>query len=645
MICLSVNHISKSFSGIPVLKDVSFSLQEGQRIGLVGVNGSGKSTLLKIIARQMEQDSGDVSCAEFSRIGFLQQSWIPEKGQTIKDAVFEIFSSLLQAEEKLKRLSDELSKEKDAEALKKIGDEYSSTLYFYESNDGYSFRSKIKGVLSGLGFSEGEEMREAATLSGGELTRLNLARLLLAKPDILLLDEPTNHLDIHALSWLEDFLLNYKGSVIVVSHDRFFLDKVCTDMLEILFGISEFYPGNYTAYMALREERFESRLRAYTKQQEEIERQKQIIERFRSFNREKSIRAAESRQKKLDKLEILDKPAEEKQIFFRFTANKRMGEEALTVKGLKKSFGGSPLFKDISFSLSEGDRAIIIGDNGIGKTTMLECIIGKQKADEGYVKIGSNAQTGYYDQKLQGLHDEKTILREVWDEFPRLCQTEVRSALAQFQFLDEDVYKQVKSLSGGEKSRVALTKLMLKHDNFLLLDEPTNHLDAESREVLEEALDQYNGTILAVSHDRYFINRIASKVLLLSSDKITEYPGNFDDFILQSEKERQFGKAYAPGITKTQLTKNRRRTKEAEKQLQLLKNNVKKAEQTVARAESDLALIEEKLSQGSLYNDSDKINEVIMRHAKARQNVDSAYAEWQNAEEKLDEFIKAMDDD
>lgn len=643
MICLSINHISKSFSGTPILKDINFSLHEGQRIGLVGVNGSGKSTLLKIIANEIEQDSGDISSADFLRIGYLQQSWIPKKGQSIKDTVFEIFSPLLEAEEKLSRLSDELSKAKDSETLKKLGDEYSNTLYFYESNDGYSFRSKINGVLAGLGFTEGEEMREASTLSGGELTRLNLARLLLAKPDILLLDEPTNHLDIHALAWLEGFLLDYKGSVIVVSHDRFFLDKICTDMLEILFGVSEFYPGNYTNYMALRAERFESRLRAYTKQQDEIERQKQIIERFRSFNREKSIRAAESRQKKLDKLEILDKPQEEKQIFFRFEASKRMGDEALVVKDLKKSFGNTPLFRDISFSLSEGDRAIVIGDNGIGKTTLLECILGEQAPDCGFVKIGSNAQIGYYEQKLQSLNDEKTILREVWDGFPRLSQTEIRSALAQFQFLGEDVYKRVGSLSGGEKARVALTKLMLRRDNFLIMDEPTNHLDAESREVLEEALSGYNGTILAVSHDRYFINRIANKVLLLSSDSITEYPGNFDDFIAQSEKKQQFGEAYTPGITKTQLAKNRRRTREAEKQLQKLKDRVKTAEREVIKAEENLALIEKELSQSSLYQNSDKANEAIMQHSEIQQTVERAYAKWQSAEEELSAFAKNID--
>ncbi|MDO5022385.1 MAG: ABC-F family ATP-binding cassette domain-containing protein [Eubacteriales bacterium] len=645
MICLSVNKIAKSFAGIPVLKDISFSLKEGQRIGLVGVNGSGKSTLLKIIAQETQPDSGDIIVSDFLRIGYLEQSWVPKLGQTVKETVLEIFEDLIKAEEKLNRLSDAMAEEKNPEALEKLGEDYSKVLHFYEANDGYSFRSKIKGVLSGLGFVDGFEDREANTLSGGELTRLNLARLLLTKPDILLLDEPTNHLDIHALAWLEEFLLNYKGSVIAVSHDRFFLDRVCTDMLEILFGVSEFYPGNYSVYMSLRAERFESRMRAYTKQQEEIERQKQIIERFRSFNREKSIRAAESRQKKIDKLQLIDKPIEEKQIFFRFTANKRMGEEALVVKELTKSFDGVSIFENISLFLSEGDRAIIIGDNGIGKTTLLESITGAKVADSGTVKIGSNAQMGYYDQKLQSLHDDKTILREVWDGFPRLSQTEIRSALAQFQFLNEDVYKEIKSLSGGEKSRVALTKLMLRHDNLLILDEPTNHLDAESREVLEEALSKYNGTILAVSHDRYFINKIATKVLLLSRNSITEYPGNFDDFIAQQEKEKQFGEDYTPGITKTQLAKNRKRTKETEKQIQQLKNNVKKAEQEVLKAEEVLEEIEKQLSESSLYQDSDKINKVILKHNEAQQCVEEAYTKWQHAEEALDEFIKNIDND
>ena len=404
----------------------------------------------------------------------------------------------------------------DEQGLRRMGDEYEKLQRRFEAEDGYACHSRVQGVLQGLGFTGERQQQEARKLSGGELTRLTLGRLLLQRPDLLLLDEPTNHLDLDALKWLEEFLVDYPGALIVVSHDRYFLDRVCTGMVELLFGVAEQYSGNYSRYMEQREERFLARSRAYAQQQKEIERQQAIIARFRSFNREKSIRAAESRQKALDRMELLDRPREEKQMSFRFTSYSRTGNDALKLENISKSFGQRRLFEGVDLLLQYGDRAALIGPNGIGKTTLLEGLVGRLKFDTGRFQFGANADVGYYDQKQQGLNPENTVLREVWDDFPRLLQHEVRGALGLFLFTGDDVYKPVSALSGGEKARVALTKLMLRHNNILILDEPTNHLDSDSREVLEDALEGFQGTILAVSHDRYFINRFATRLLVLT---------------------------------------------------------------------------------------------------------------------------------
>lgn len=636
MIVLSCQRLSKSFGVNHVLEDVSFVLQEGQRLGLVGVNGSGKSTLLRILTGELHQDSGELSIQKGSRLGYLAQSWRPQKGRTVYQEMEAVFDPVFAMEKKMAELEKAMSQETDEEMLRRIGNEYADTMHRYESVDGYACRSLVQGVLVGLGFVGERQQQEAQSLSGGELTRLSLGRLLLQKPDILLLDEPTNHLDLSALKWLEEYLSNYQGAVIVVSHDRYFLDRVCTDMVEIVMGRSEQYKGNYSRYMEQRVERFESRRRAYERQQDEIARQEAIIERYRSFNREKSIRAAESREKKLEKMERLERPTEEKQITFRFEAKRRMGEDALQVKNLSKAYGETKLFAGADLDMKSGERVMLIGSNGIGKTTFIECLLGEKQADTGLVDFGANADIGYYDQKQQHLHGAKTVMDEVWDEFPRLTQTEVRSALGLFLFSGDDAFKRIETLSGGEKARVALTKLMLRKDNFLLLDEPTNHLDADSREMLETALDGFEGTLLCVSHDRYFINRLATRVIEMRFDGIASYEGNYDDYLAMKQREEAgLAETENGGLTRTEQAKMRKRSRAEQERYQLLKDAAAQAEKNVVRLEEEKTNLEALMALPEVYADPRRAQETAEQYRRIQKEIEDAYALWEETEAAL----------
>lgn len=638
MIVISAQHIAKAFGVNQVLRDVSFVLQNGQRLGLVGVNGCGKSTLLRILNGEMKEDSGVISVQKGVRIGYLAQSWRPRAGATVLEEMAFVFRDIAEMEQKMRRIEDEMSKTADEETLRRLGDEYARTLQRFEAAEGYACKSRVQGVLAGLGFDEQRQHMQAEKLSGGEITRLCLGRLLLEKPDVLLLDEPTNHLDLATLKWLEDFLNEYTGAVMLVSHDRYFLDRVCTDIVEILMGVSEQYKGNYTRYIEQRVERFEARRRAYDRQQKEIERQEAIIERFRSFNREKSIRAAESRAKRLEKLERLERPEEERQINFSFEAAHRMGDDALSVKNYKKAFDGRVLFENADLFLHSGDRAVMIGANGIGKTTFLECLMGTIAADDGISAFGANCDIGYYDQKQQRLHDAKTVIDEVWDDFPRLTQTEVRGALGLFLFSGDDVFAPVSTLSGGERARVALTKLMLRKDNFLILDEPTNHLDADSREMLEEALDGFDGTILSVSHDRYFINRIANKVIVMERDGLRVYEGNFDDYLAALEKEKNGNGSAENGITKTEQTKRLRRSREEQAKMKAMKEQVSNAEKAVADAEQNCLALEQEMTKPGNYSAPDKAKKLSEDYRMAKERLNEAYLAWEKAATALESF-------
>ena len=517
MILISAQDVQKSFGTHEVLKGISFSLQKGEKMGLVGVNGCGKTTLMRIISGEAEADGGMVHKNRDLRIGYLKQVDDIALTDTVWEALLRVFEPVIAMERRLRELEAQMEQNADPEAALRLTAEYQRLLDRYNEAEGYAYEGEMLGVLNGLGLKPDMHGRQVGTLSGGERTRLSLAKLLLQKPDVILMDEPTNHLDLEAIEWLQGYLTEYKGSLLLISHDRYFLDHVCTTMGEILGGRMIKFTGNYTEYMRKRTADFENRMKAYNLQQKEIEREKAIIERYRSFNREKSIKAAESRQKRLDKLERLEKPVEESHVRFSFEARRRSGEEALEVKGLCKTYDGQPVFENVSFKLRTGDRVALIGPNGVGKSTLLKILTHQLTPDRGSVKYGVNIDIGYYDQHQQNLNPANTVLDEVWNSFPSMEQSKVRGALGLFLFTGDDVFDTVGSLSGGERGRVALTKLMLRKDNLLLLDEPTNHLDMDSREVLEDALQDFPGTILAISHDRYFINRFADRVMVMTT--------------------------------------------------------------------------------------------------------------------------------
>lgn len=635
MILLSAQNIQKSFGTNVVLKDASLVLQDGQRLGLVGVNGCGKSTLMKIIAGLEPYDGGTLTMQKGLRLGYLAQQGMVTPGKTVLEELEAVFEPVVAMEARLRQLEQDMAHTaEDPVRLRQLGNQYDQLTRQFEESNGYGWRSTVQGVLAGLGFRKEQQGQLAELLSGGERTRLCLGRLLLQRPDVLLLDEPTNHLDLKSIAWLEDYLLGYKGAVLLVSHDRYFMDHVCDHMAELLLGSIESYDGNYTAYIQQRVQRFEIRMKAYEMQQKEIARQEAIIARYRSFNREKSIRAAESREKKLEKMERLEKPVEENAIRFHFDIRRRTGEDVLMAEELKKGFNGRTLFEHVKLHLRAGDRIALIGDNGVGKSTLFKCLIGEEQFDEGTVRLGTGVDIGYYDQHQAHLHEHKSVLDEVWDEFPRLEQSQVRGALGLFLFTGDDVFAPIATLSGGEKGRVALTKLMLRKDNLLLLDEPTNHLDMDSREVLEAALEDYPGTILAISHDRYFINRFATRVMVLEQGSVKEYLGNYDDYFEKINRGQE-PDGDLPQITRTAQDKEKRRSREATQRLKALKAAVAQAEAAVAQAEQEQAELEALMAAPETYQDAAKAAELGRRYQQIQQEVARRYEAWEQAEAEL----------
>ena len=634
MIILSAQHIAKSFGVNAVLRDVSLTVQQGDRIGLVGVNGCGKSTLMRILAGLDSQDGGEISLVRGTCIGYLAQQNMVTSGETVWNELQKVYEPVFAMEKKLRELENEMAHaHTDPQRFAQLSADYDRLTQRFEEADGYSWKSMVSGVLNGLGFEPAQYDQCVDSLSGGEQTRLCLARLLLQKPDLLLLDEPTNHLDMETLQWLENYLAAYKGSVLVISHDRYFLDHVCTGIVEILMGSSEQYNGNYTRYIAQRQERFESRMRAYEIQQKEIERQQAIIARYRMFNREKSIRAAESREKALDRMEKLEKPVDERAIRFSFEARRRTGEDVLQLTEMSKSFGEKHLFHDLTLRVRAGDRVALIGPNGVGKSTLIKIIVGEEQPDTGFIRYGSNVDIGYYDQHQSTLHADKTVLDEVWDRFPQMEQSNVRGALGMFLFTGDDVFKPIHTLSGGEKGRVALTALMLRKDNLLLLDEPTNHLDMDSREVLEDALADFGGTIITVSHDRYFINRIANRIIEMQPDGVTEYIGNYDDYI--ERKNRPVAVEAVAGKTKTELEKEKRREKMNRQALRQVKTRAQEAEKAISVKEAEIAELEAQMADPALYSDAQKAADVQRTYQEAQQELQTLYEQWEAAEAAL----------
>ena len=528
---LACNNISKSFGIDEIIKNASFHIEEREKAAIVGINGAGKTTLLRIIMGEYQADSGEVIIAKDRTIGYLAQHQKLSGDNTIYDELLSVKKDIIELEQKIRRLELEMHSKEGVE-LEAVMEAYSKSTHQFELQNGYAYKSEVVGVLKGLGFDESDFEKKMNTLSGGQKTRVALGRLLLSKPDIIMLDEPTNHLDMNSIAWLENYLVNYDGSVIIVAHDRYFLDKVVTKVIEVERGIVSVFSGNYSDYAAKKKQLMDAKLKEYYNQQRDIKHQEEVIAKLKSFNREKSIKRAESREKLLDKIEVIDKPiTEQETMHFKLEPAKESGNDVLSVEGLSKAFGGNRLFDNVSFEIKKGEKVALIGNNGTGKTTILKIINHIIDTDAGKVKLGANVEIGYYDQEHNVLHMDKTAFDEIGDAYPDMTNTQIRNMLACFLFTGDDVFKKISDLSGGERGRVSLAKLMLSNANFLILDEPTNHLDIMSKEILESALNRYTGTVLYVSHDRYFINKTASRIMELSANTVTNYIGNYDYYL------------------------------------------------------------------------------------------------------------------
>ena len=592
LMILSCQSICKSFGEKVILQDASFHIEEREKAALIGNNGAGKTTLLRIIMEEISADSGQVVIAKDKKIGYLAQYQDIHGHHTIYEELMTTKQYILDMEDKIRSLEQEM-KYVAGDKLESLMNSYTRLTHQFELENGYAYKSEIVGVLKGLGFEEEDYGKQIENLSGGQKTRVALGKLLISKPDILLLDEPTNHLDMESIAWLETYLLNYPGAVFIVSHDRYFLDKVVTKIVEIEAAQMRMYEGNYSAYALKKAQLRDAQYKAYLNQQREIKHQEAVITKLRSFNREKSIKRAESRVKMLDKIQRIEKPIEiDNQMRISLEPRFISGNDVLTVEGLSKAFPGQTLFTDINFEIKRGERVALIGNNGTGKTTILKILNGIVDADAGRFALGSKVQIGYYDQEHHVLHMEKTIFQEISDTYPTLTETEIRNMLAAFLFTGDDVFKLISSLSGGERGRVSLAKLMLSEANFLILDEPTNHLDIASKEILEEALNSYTGTVLYVSHDRYFINQTATRIMDLTNQAIVNYIGDYDYYL---EKKEEMTRIYAPvqetaaqevkeNVSETKLTWQQQKEEQALKRKR--ENELKKVEARIEELET-----------------------------------------------------------
>lgn len=629
---LSCNNISKEFVTGPVLKDVSFHINDNEKAAIVGINGAGKSTLLKIIINEMSADSGDVFLAKGAAIGYLAQHQNIDTEMTIFDVMLEVKKDILELSDKMRDLEAKM-KQAEGAALDAIYEDYSRATHEFELKNGYAYKSEITGILKGLGFDEEDFNRKVNTLSGGQKTRVYLARLLLSKPDIILLDEPTNHLDMKAIGWLETYLKNFNGAVLIVAHDRYFLDGVAEKIIELNNCRATTFLGNYTDYANKKKALREAELKAYLNQQKEIAHQEAVIEKLRSFNREKSIKRAESREKVLDKIERVNKPTEiDASMKISLKPHKESGKDVLNVENLTKSFD-EVLFENISFEIKKGERVAIIGGNGTGKTTLLKIINGLLLPDSGKIKLGTNVEIGYYDQEHQVLNADKNLFDEISDDYPYLNNTEIRNVLASFLFTRDDVFKLVGSLSGGEKGRLSLAKLMLSEANFLLLDEPTNHLDITSKEILEDALNNYEGTVLYVSHDRYFINKTATRILDLTNKQLLNYIGNYDYYLEKKETmEAALLTANAVENEQAEASINRQNwqmQKEEQKELRKIQNELKKIEDEVANLEYANSNLEEELANPDIAANVGKLMELHKQKEANDERINELLERWE----------------
>ena len=630
---LACQNISKAFGVDEIIKQASFHIEEYEKAAIVGINGAGKTTLLRIIMGELEADSGEVVLAKNRTIGYLPQNPDIEGNKTIYEEVLSAKEDLIAMQETLISMEEKMS-HLAGEELERFLENYNRLNQEFERKGGSSYKSEITGVLKGLGFSEEEFGKHMQELSGGQRTRVCLGRLLVTKPDVILLDEPTNHLDIGSITWLETFLLNYKGAVVIVSHDRYFLDRVVHKVVELDRHKVSVFLGNYSEYAVKKAQVREAQLKQYYNQQREIKHQEEVITKLKSFNREKSIRRAESREKMLDKIERLEKPMEENtDIHLHLEPRIISGNDVLKVEHLAKAYPGQSLFSDLSFEIKRGERVALIGDNGTGKTTILKIINEMVEADNGSLTLGTNVHIGYYDQEHQVLHMEKTLVEEISDAYPTLSNTEIRNVLAAFLFTGDEVFKRICDLSGGERGRVSLAKLMLSEANFLILDEPTNHLDITSKEILEQALNRYTGTVFFVSHDRYFINKTATRILNLTGETVVNYLGNYDYYL---EKCKELTQIYALGqeeLLQTQADSESKldwkQQKEQQARQRKLENDRKKTEDAIERTEQQIGELEAAFSDSEIATNSAKLQELHQEYEEKQQELEMLYERWE----------------
>ena len=630
---LACQNITKAFGTNEILNNASFHIEEREKAALVGINGAGKSTLLKIIVGELSADSGEVILSKGKTLGYLAQHQDLTGDLTIYQEVLQAKQYLIDMENRLRNLEQEMKYEQGEQLEEKMA-AYTRLSHTFELENGYAYRSEVVGVLKGLGFSEDEFDKKISELSGGQKTRVALGRLLLTKPDVILLDEPTNHLDMESIAWLEGYLMNYSGAVLIVSHDRYFLDRVVTKIVEIDAGKVMTFEGNYSAYSRKKAMLREAAYHAWMNQQQEIRHQEEVITKLKSFNREKSIRRAESREKMLEKMEVLDKPTEVRaDMRIRLTPRITSGNDVLRVSHLSKSFPGQHLFSDLNFEIHRGERVAIIGNNGTGKTTILKILNGVVAPDSGEVELGTKVQIGYYDQEHQVLHMDKTIFEELSDTYPYLTNTEIRNVLAAFLFTEDDVFQPIHTLSGGERGRISLAKLMLSNANFLILDEPTNHLDIVSKEILEQALKDYTGTILYVSHDRYFINQTATRILELTNQTLVNYIGNYDYYL---EKKEELTSIYAPSAEaepqkqeESSVKLDWKAQKEEQARLRKRENDLKKTEARIEELETRDSEIDGELSLPEVATDVARCIELSNEKAAVQAELERLYEKWE----------------
>ena len=641
---LSCQNISKAFVENQVLKNVSFHIEDHEKAAIVGINGAGKTTLLRIIVGEMTPDDGQVVLARDKTLGYLAQNSTVDTSHTIYEELLSVKADLLRLEEKIRECENNM-KHAEGDALEDLMKQYTSLTHAFETGGGYLYRSELVGVLKGLGFTEDEFSKPVATLSGGQKTRVALGRLLLQNPDLIILDEPTNHLDMNSIAWLETYLLNYKGAVLIVSHDRYFLDRIAGKVIEIDQSKATTFMGNYSDYAVKKEQLRVAAWNAYMNQQREIKHQEEVIEKLKSFNREKSIKRAESREKMLDKIEVIEKPSEVR-TDMKLTLMPRIlsGNDVLTVEHLAKSFDSHKLFTDVNFEIKRGEHVAIIGDNGSGKTTLLKILNGLVPADQGTFRLGSNVEIGYYDQEHHVLHSEKTLFEEISDDYPYLNNTQIRNVLAAFLFTGEDVFKRISDLSGGERGRVSLAKLVLSNANFLILDEPTNHLDIMSKEILEDALNGYEGTILYVSHDRYFINRTAHRILDLTEGQFISYVGNYDYYLEKHDTVMAAIEANAPQnadadsavaakAAESEVKLDWKAQKEEQARLRKKENDLKKCEEKIAELEARISEIDTEMSDPTIGTQVAKLQELSKEQTSCQEQLEKLYEQWEELAE------------